>query len=102
MLYYRKNAQEELIKTFWMPELKIDDFPEIVTPQFTTELSIASLSFVEIQFLQEIDYALSRLSRSSYWMSITLVEKEKKKRLLKVGGEIDYRLGVWAGLLAKQ
>lgn len=31
-----------------MPELKIDDFPEIVTPQFTTELSIASLSFVEI------------------------------------------------------
>lgn len=72
MLYYRKNAQEELIKTFWMPELKIDDFPEIVTPQFTTELSIASLSFVEIQFLQEIDYALSRLSRSSYWMSIFL------------------------------
>ena len=50
-----------------MPELKIDEFfPEIVTPQFTTELSIASLSFVEIQFLQEIDYALSRLSRSSY------------------------------------
>lgn len=49
-----------------MPELKIDDFPEIVTPQFITELSIASLSFVEIQFLQEIDYALSRLSRSSY------------------------------------
>lgn len=72
MLYYRKNAQEELIKTFWMPELKIDDFPEIVTPQFTTELSIASLSFVEIQFLQEIDYALSRLSRPSYWMSIFL------------------------------
>lgn len=72
MLYYRKNAQEELIKTFWMPELKIDDFPEIVTPQFTAELSIASLSFVEIQFLQEIDYALSRLSRSSYWMSIFL------------------------------
>lgn len=72
MLYYRKNAQEELIKTFWMPELKIHDFPEIVTPQFTTELSIASLSFVEIQFLQEIDYALSRLSRSSYWMSIFL------------------------------
>ena len=72
MLYYRKNAQEELIKTFWMPELKIDDFPEVVTPQFTTELSIASLSFVEIQFLQEIDYALSRLSRSSYWMSIFL------------------------------
>lgn len=72
MLYYRKNAQEELIKTFWMPELKIDDFPEIVTPQFTTELSIASLSYVEIQFLQEIDYALSRLSRSSYWMSIFL------------------------------
>lgn len=72
MLYYRKNAQEELIKTFWMPELKIDDFPEIVTPQFTTELSIASLSFVKIQFLQEIDYALSRLSRSSYWMSIFL------------------------------
>ena len=72
MLYYRKNAQEELIKTFWMPELKIDDFPEIVTPQFTTELSIASFSFVEIQFLQEIDYALSRLSRSSYWMSIFL------------------------------
>lgn len=72
MLYYRKNAQEELIKTFWVPELKIDDFPEIVTPQFTTELSIASLSFVEIQFLQEIDYALSRLSRSSYWMSIFL------------------------------
>lgn len=72
MLFYRKNAQEELIKTFWMPELKIDDFPEIVTPQFTTELSIASLSFVEIQFLQEIDYALSRLSRSSYWMSIFL------------------------------
>lgn len=72
MLYYRKNAQEELIKTFWMPELKIDDFPEIVTPQFTTELSISSLSFVEIQFLQEIDYALSRLSRSSYWMSIFL------------------------------
>lgn len=72
MLYYQKNAQEELIKTFWMPELKIDDFPEIVTPQFTTELSIASLSFVEIQFLQEIDYALSRLSRSSYWMSIFL------------------------------
>lgn len=72
MLYYRKNAQEELIKTFRMPELKIDDFPEIVTPQFTTELSIASLSFVEIQFLQEIDYALSRLSRSSYWMSIFL------------------------------
>lgn len=72
MLYYRKNAQEELIKTFWVPELKIDDFPEIVTPQFTTELSIASLGFVEIQFLQEIDYALSRLSRSSYWMSIFL------------------------------
>lgn len=68
MLYYRKNAQEELIKTFWMPELKIDDFPEIVTPQFTTELSIASLSFVEIQFLQ----FFSRLSRSSYWMSIFL------------------------------
>lgn len=45
-----------------MPELKIDDFPEIVTPQFTTELSIASLSFVEIQFLQ----FFSRLSRSSY------------------------------------
>lgn len=64
---HRKNS-----KTFWMPELKIDDFPEIVTPQFTTELSIASLSFVEIQFLQEIDYALSRLSRSSYWMSIFL------------------------------
>ena len=70
MLYYRKNAQEELIKTFWMPELKIDDFPEIVTPQFTTELSIASLSFVEIQFLQEIDYALSLvyLDRRIEWV----------------------------------
>lgn len=28
--------------------------------------------------------------------------RKGKKRLLKVGGKIDYRLGVWAGLLAKQ
>ena len=78
-----------------MPELKIDDFPEIVTPQFTTELSIASLSFVEIQFLQEIDYSsLSFISIVVLNEYFPFVEKKKKKRLLKVGGEIDYRLGV--------
>lgn len=45
--------------------------------------------------------SLVYLDRRIEWV-FSFRRKEKKKRLLKVGGEIDYRLGVWAGLLAKQ
>lgn len=45
--------------------------------------------------------SLVYLDRPIEWV-FSFGRKGKKKRLLKVGGEIDYRLGVWAGLLAKQ
>lgn len=45
--------------------------------------------------------SLVYLDRRIEWV-FSFGREEKKKRLLKVGGEIDYRLGVWAGLLAKQ
>lgn len=45
--------------------------------------------------------SLVYLDRRIEWV-FSFGRKGKKKRLLKVGGEIDYQLGVWAGLLAKQ
>lgn len=46
--------------------------------------------------------SLVYLDRRIEWVFSFGRKGKKKKRLLKVGGEIDYRLGVWAGLLAKQ